>query len=452
MFNWMSLAFQAALAATPAPAVSNMLSVEGCEFGEVYSTTSATCDISFSNLGDIPIHIRNFAVISGAGSATRSELTLAPHATSSVRMQVDTGKTAGRASYIVVFDSDPRSERRSTKVRGFVLSALDQAAPKLDLGVVDLAAPPVMHSLLLSSREVTGFRIIKVLDAPDWLSAAISPDGRTLQVRVREDALWGLKEDYVRIALNTPRQKEAWVKVKADIHGDVVPSVNPLDIGVVRVGNRNEAIVRVASLSHKKLKLGEMKLEGFKGSAETLPCSPKAEDCVMVRLTVSEKQPTGSLKGTLWIDLPAYKQRLPITTWGFLIPKDYQLQKVGQDAARSEVAVTKPDIATALKNISQPKKKAEAPPPGNGPLLKWSLSNAASVYGFQIFRADSEHGPFLLLNPSPVRSATEGNDSESYQWRDNNAHPGTTYYYSIGILRVNGQKETLAGPQKVVAK
>jgi hypothetical protein len=56
------------------------------------------------------------------------------------------------------------------------------------------------------------------------------------------------------------------------------------------------------------------------------------------------------------------------------------------------------------------------------------------------------------MNPKPVHAETENNNSQAFQWRDNTAHSGSTYYYSIGILRVNGKKEHLAGPHKVVAK
>jgi hypothetical protein len=291
-----------------------------------------------------------------------------------------------------------------------------------------------------------------VVHAPSWLTVDVTPDGRSLAVAVRSDAPWGLQEDYIKIALNTPRQKEALVKVKADLHGEVVPSANPLDIGVVHLGDRNEALVRLTSLSHKAFKVGSIKVDGFKGRGELLPCQPVAADCKMIHLTVSKKQPTGSLRGVVSVELPDYKRTLPITTWGFLVPKDYKVRKFGEEVAQSPANAGTTDVASALKDATREKPVAPPPPAGEGPLLKWTVANAGSVYGFQIFRSESEAGPFVLMNSTPIHADTENNESQSFQWRDMEARHGVTYYYSIGILRINGKKERLAGPQKIVAK
>jgi hypothetical protein len=39
-----------------------------------------------------------------------------------------------------------------------------------------------------------------------------------------------------------------------------------------------------------------------------------------------------------------------------------------------------------------------------------------------------------------------------YQWRDTSAEPGKTYWYSSGVVGMNGIKRQLSDPQKVVAK
>lgn len=452
MIDWIALALHGFLNAAVVPSKPSALAIEGCEFGEVYATTPAVCDISFSNSGETPINIRNFQVVSGSGTMVPEHLTVAPHSTAQARVEIDTSKSIGRNSYIVLFDSDPKSDRRSAKVNGYVLSTLDQGTPQVDLGVVKLAESQGKRDYQLSSHEVADFRINGVLSTPSWLATEIAPDGQSFGVSVKKDAPWGLQEDYVRIALNTPRQKEAFIKIKADVHGDVVPSSNPLNIGVVRLGEKNETLFRLNSLSHKKVNIGKIKLEGFKGHAESLSCQPATVDCKMIRLTVSDAQPTGSLKGTLWIDLPDYGTKLPVTTWGFLISKDYQIRRIENESAQSEVANRPPDIKSALKSIVAPRSVDTPPPSGNGPLLKWSVADAGSVYGFQIFRSNSENGPFILMNPHPIRADTENNDTQSFQWRDNDARAGSTYYYTIGILRISGKKEHLAGPQKVAVK
>ena len=92
------------------------------------------------------------------------------------------------------------------------------------------------------------------------------------------------------------------------------------------------------------------------------------------------------------------------------------------------------------------------PPPGTGPLLKWTVANGASIHGFQVFRSGNDNGPFVLLNPKSIPSTAQTQDSVSYQWRDNSAVSGKTYWYYIGIVYNDGHKQQLTGPQKVVAK
>jgi len=42
--------------------------------------------------------------------------------------------------------------------------------------------------------------------------------------------------------------------------------------------------------------------------------------------------------------------------------------------------------------------------------------------------------------------------SGSYQWRDDSAESGKTYWYSIGVINRNGSRQDLTGAQKVTAK
>ncbi|MBC6942852.1 MAG: hypothetical protein DWB45_09030 [Xanthomonadales bacterium] len=313
-----------------------------------------------------------------------------------------------------------------------------------------MTATAAPREYALTSHEVADFRINGVVQAPTWLDVTLAQP-HVLSVSVKPGASWGLHEDYIRVALNTPRQHEALIKVKADVRGDVVPSANPLDLGIMRAGNRNEALVRLNSRSQKAFKLGKIAVEGFNARTEVLPCRPKADGCKLVRVVVGKDQPAGSFRGTLHVELPELRTQLPVSIWGFLVPKDYKIRDVTPDPGQSK-ATAPASLHDELKASTQVKKSEQAPPPGDGPLLKWTASSLDTVYGFQIFRADSEQGPFLLINPKPVLADMNDENPQTFQWRDNDVRHGATYYYSIGILRVDGKKEHLAGPQKVVAK
>ena len=94
-----------------------------------------------------------------------------------------------------------------------------------------------------------------------------------------------------------------------------------------------------------------------------------------------------------------------------------------------------------------------ATPPGNGPLLRWSVANEKPIYGYLIYRADREDGPYVRINESIVRAERAATGTVGkYAWRDNSAESGKTYWYSIGTIRNDGAREDLTSKQKVVAK
>ena len=92
-------------------------------------------------------------------------------------------------------------------------------------------------------------------------------------------------------------------------------------------------------------------------------------------------------------------------------------------------------------------------PAGRGPLLKWSVSYEGGVYGYIVYRSDDERGRFIRVNSSIIKAAgSEGSKSVDYQWRDNSAEAGKSYWYYVGLIYSDGHKSKLTDPQKVVAK
>jgi hypothetical protein len=90
-------------------------------------------------------------------------------------------------------------------------------------------------------------------------------------------------------------------------------------------------------------------------------------------------------------------------------------------------------------------------PNGRGPLLKWSVVNDDGVHGYQIFRSAMESGPFLLLNPETIPSkVSDSSGAQNYEWRDESAEKGKTYWYYIGIVNKDGTKRKLSNPHKKV--
>jgi hypothetical protein len=244
------------------------------------------------------------------------------------------------------------------------------------------------------------------------------------------------------------------------MHGQVVPDSNPFALGVIRTGNTNEYSIRLSSTTGEDFSVGKMDLENIQGSAESAPCVPAAKGCRLAKVRIDDSNPLGKVEGTLRVNLPDLHRDLPIRVWGMLLsPKtevhqlDELLAKSAAEGGQSKSTATdsKPvDLAAAFKDSVR---KDEPPPPGSGPLLKWSAAHQELVYGYAIYRADSATGPFVRVNKETILVTLEGdNKSGAYQWRDTTAEAGKTYWYSIGLINRDGSKQDLTGAQKVVAK
>jgi len=350
----------------------------------------------------------------------------------------------------------------AVKARGFVLTALDQSRPEMDFAVVDLDKDLPEKTLELSSHDGASFQIQEILEKPSWLDAQVSADRHSIRARVRADAMLGLHGDLIKLKIDTPFQKQASILVKADIHGDVVPATNPFNMGLLRIGEKKQFRIAITSRSGKAFTVGKVELERVEGETKLLPCLPESAGCRWLELTISDRQPLGTIKGNVWVELPAQHKRLQIALRGLFVDKDFKVKTL--DTARSPDEKPKeqsgtetsaaPHAATDIgKSIQNALQQAnDAPPPGNGPLLKWTVANGLLVYGFQFFRAESEGGPFVLQNSPILRATSEDNSPISYQWRDNRAESGKTYWYYIGLVFKDGHKQNLTDPQKVVAK
>jgi hypothetical protein len=277
---------------------------------------------------------------------------------------------------------------------------------------------------------------------------------------VRADAPWGFRIGYIKLATNTPVQKEVWVGVQADLHGAVVASSNPLNVGLMRTGSRNEQLIRLTRKDGKAFRVGKVAVEGFKAASDVLPCVPAKPGCQLLKLTIADDQTLGTIKGDVDVAFPDDDKSMRIAVWGLLIDKDTQIEKLDSaDLAKSakggagatSAAASKVDIKNAIKEVVAAAEEAD--PPGKGPLLKWTVANEDLIHGYQIFRGPDEAGPFLLLTKDMLaRKSTPTNPNAVYKWRDNSAEAGKTYWYYIGMVYNDGRKQQLTGPQKVVAK
>jgi hypothetical protein len=452
------MSFTAALllgkAVLAASSGTSQLMIQNCDVGEVYAFNSAECQIEVTNEGDTPIHLSKFLPEKDGDSIEPASASVAPKERVYLHARINTGNGLGGSPHVFRFHTDERgSENGIASAFAFVTSALDDPRPLLDFGLAD-SAHSEEKQWELSSHEVPNLRLTKVIEKPSWLEVRISEDGRRVVGQVRRDAFWGIHADYIKLQTNSTDQPQVWVSAKADVRGEITPSSNPFDLGLMRVGNPHEYRVVLTNRSHKAFKVGNIELKDVSGHARIESCEPAGDSCKMLVLNLTDEK-AGTIQGHVWIEFPDLQQKLHLALFGLLVSKDVQVKPLDPKKLAAENlegrSVDAPiDLQKSVKQAIT--KTEEVPPPGNGPLLKWTIANGSGIHGFQIFRGNTEDGEFLLLNKKSIRSTAETADPASYQYRDNTAVSGKVYWYYIGILYNDGHKQQLTGPQKVTAK
>jgi hypothetical protein len=450
----LSMLFATLLSA--APGQPPALSAEPCEFGETYQLSAVHCTVAYTNNTDKPIRVAAAAVLPTDSMAPATAL-IAAHAAAYFDVTANVENDRGRTEHVFYAADADAGLKVYTKASGFVLSLLDGPMPQIDFGVIQVGsgAAEQPKSLTLDTREVSGFRLKSVVKAPPYIDCKIGDDGRTLIASFKPNAPWGTIGEYIVISTNATKQPTVSVRIKADVHGEVVPSENPVQLGMMRLGNKNESLITLKNLTGKDFKIGKIDVEHLHATTQVEPCVPAARGCNLLRLAILDTQPLGMVSGRLRIELPEYHRDISLAVGGLLLKRDTVVKDMDEkaDKGNPQSAQTTPstslDLSKALRSAT--KRVDSADPPGHGPLLKWSVANEELVYGYLIYRGDSETGPFVRVNDAIIRALNE-DDSSEYKWRDASAVSGRTYWYYIGVLKQSGVRQDLTGPQKVVAK
>lgn len=436
------------------------VSFEAQDVGEIYQTNTGHSTILFTNAGDKPVKI--FAVTpaydkDGVGEF-KLPATVASRTSVNIPVTLSIAMAAGARSHVFDIVTDvAKPAKLQVLVHFFGLSVLDEPTPKVDLGAVNNNAAAPAKMVALSSREVPDFRITRIVETPDFAIAKVLSDGHTVSITGKTDASWGRHEGFVKVALDSSVQPQAWIDVKADVHGDVIPSSNPVEMGMFRT-TKLPFVVQLKSRDGKPVKLGSVSIEGFKATATKVPCVGGAAGCAQINVLLDSGQQTGQVRGKLLVELPDFHRTIPIEMGGLYLPESVQVHNLNEEMEKNAKSSAEPpplDLKSALQNSTQTHSAAPpADPPGHGPLLKWQVSNENNIYGYLIYRGDSENGPFLRVNKDIVRVGENKGDgiTSTYAWRDESATAGKTYWYYIGMLNRDGSKQQLSGPQEVKAK
>ncbi len=424
------------------------------DLGEIYQFSTTDAEVGVINNSDHAITITG--IVDSTNRVTlKHPVEIAPRHVEPVAIRVDAMNRLG------LFHADgqlttipPLTDPVIVGVYAFVSSILEDARPVVDFGVVEsgVARTEIIRPV---SEQPEPLQLLKIESVGEGFSAKIVEDGKALSVTLEPNAGWGTNFAFAKLKTNSTVQKELWVRLKANVHGAVVASVDPVDFSVIRQGSGAELAVLLEGKSGFEVE--SVRMEGAKFSYVVEAC-PQRVACASLKLKLDDAQPTGEIFGKAWVKFRKGKNLLPINIRGLVLAKDQKIieippmQTSSADADGSRIA--KGNLTDEIKAATS----QTAPPPpivpeGKGPLLKWSVAYEAGVYGYIIYRSDKENGRFVRINKSIVKTAGSGSSAAvDYQWRDNSAESGKTYWYRVGLVYNDGHKSEFTGPQKVVAK
>ncbi len=450
-------------ATTPMP---DPLKVDSCVLPESYSFDHAHCQIRLQNAGSKDVEVQ-LSAQGTADSVNPRTLIVPAKGTAEATVDVSIGSTAGRVSRgFFVHRNGARD--LTFIVNGFAMSALQESRPEVSFGDVEASKLPTEQTLSLSSLDTTTFRIMRVLEKPATTDVAIGEDGRSLTVRLHKDAPLGITDGDIKLAIDTPRQHEAWVHLSANVTGEITVERNPFWFGSVDAGHDRHVLIPLTDRSGRDFKIGHIGVSMIEGHADVAPCEHDAKWCRAIKVTFDDTQRPGLTRAQLDIELPELQRHFILRIWGLL-----QNDAKRHDANAAMPMPTQEDYSTPwtegiVESVNAPvyavptadpldpvvggaAPPAEAPP-GTGPLLHWKIVEEAGAYGYQVFRAEARTGPFLLQNRDIIRVHAKDYADTPYFWRDPSAVKGTTYWYYIGVVYKDGHKQVLSAPQSKVAQ
>jgi hypothetical protein len=85
-------------------------------------------------------------------------------------------------------------------------------------------------------------------------------------------------------------------------------------------------------------------------------------------------------------------------------------------------------------------------------VIQWSTASEVDTLGFSIFRGENPDGPFdEQVNQNIIPARGQVVTGSEYQTTDQKVTAGTTYYYQLGEIQMDGTIETF-GPIEITAK
>jgi hypothetical protein len=451
------------LAATATAAADTTLVAETVRAPDMYQFERTPASLTLSNAGKEVISITKVVALRPADRVIAFPARIAPGESAKIDVEVDATNDVGTSIHTFHVETKNAADDVAARVVLHVQTVLDNGRPIVDFGSVRSSAENPAQALFeLGSEDIPGLVVEEILEAPPFTTARIESDKRSVRLTLDKVSYYGIHRANLKLRLNSDVQSQAWSEIVADVRGDVLPAANPFPLDLVLANKPNEYLLVLRHQGHSAFVVGTPSFERIKGKAKVEPCAAKSDDCKQVRFSIAKDNSPGRLSGVMII--PQGKGQLPIKVElnGMMLKDDSGIVKLDGDKLMAQAAEAgsaegrgkQPFVAQLKGALDTRDKTINLPvPAGTGPLIRWQAEKHANVYGYAIYRAFSEQGPYERLTREVIAQVVpEDGGSVNYAWRDGSAISGKQYWYYIGALLKNGSKQKISPPMAATAK
>ena len=73
--------------------------------------------------------------------------------------------------------------------------------------------------------------------------------------------------------------------------------------------------------------------------------------------------------------------------------------------------------------------------------VKWATASEVDNFGYDVYRGESEDGPFERINPEVIEGAGTSDEPNHYRYVDDTIDPRKTYFYYVESIAMSGVRE-----------
>ena len=76
---------------------------------------------------------------------------------------------------------------------------------------------------------------------------------------------------------------------------------------------------------------------------------------------------------------------------------------------------------------------------------RWTTASEQENFGYDVYRGESEKGPFVKLTRQPILGNGTTNETHEYAYADDTIDPCKDYWYYIEAIATDGTREKVTG-------